>query len=223
MNQQFPPYGSVYGEEHVIERLLATQYLVQLHYSYGALFTPDLLEQEWGEMFHFYQRHVGGGVHGIIQVGKKGMTREELMAMALTPGKDTRPEWSYRNTFNMTADSGFRQARFRPRSKSGWEQARSRLRCRMGWGRSRRVLGIGKRNKIPRIIIGPTNCNPHILLRRSFRLMNFALRGPMCPSRTVFESVGAIPLGQDAQRVRNVLTTSRRLGWGICIGWANRS
>ena len=88
------------------------QYLAHLHYSYEALFTPDLIEQAWGDMFHVSQWHVGEGVRRILLVGKKGVTRLAFKEMALIPGKGKRPEWPYHNTFNVTDDSGFWHASF---------------------------------------------------------------------------------------------------------------
>lgn len=56
------------------KRLSASQYMARPRYSYGTLFTPALLGEAWGEMFHVYQFHVENGVRSILQVGKKGIT-----------------------------------------------------------------------------------------------------------------------------------------------------
>lgn len=63
---------------------------------------------------------------GVTSRGK-GATRGDLEEMALIPGKDKRPAWSYPNTFNTTADSGFWQAMsrtiFYKRAETGMAKA----------------------------------------------------------------------------------------------------
>ena len=106
MREQCLTSGSLYGEEHIDQRPLGSKYKIQLDYSYAELFTPSLLEQARGEMFHAYQWNIGEGVRAMLQVGRNGITRGGLKEMALTPRPHTMPEWSYPDTFNMTEDEG---------------------------------------------------------------------------------------------------------------------
>lgn len=107
--------------------------MAQLRYSYEALFAPILLEQAWSEMFHVYHGHVEEGVRRILHVGMEGTTRDGLKEMALMHGKDKRPAWPNSNTFDATADSGFRQARFPPRFDKRVETGMIKASIGDGW------------------------------------------------------------------------------------------
>ena len=106
MRAQCLIFGSPYGEEHIDQRPLQAKYLIQIDYSCAELFTPSLIDQAWGEMFHSYQGNIGEGVRTMLQVGRNGITRGGLKEMALMPGPHIMPEWSYPNTFNMATDEG---------------------------------------------------------------------------------------------------------------------
>ena len=107
MRQQRRLYGAVYGEERIRERLLASQYLAQLQYSYEPLFTPSVLGQARNEIPPSHHGHVEEGVRRILQVGKKGIAREGLPELAVMPGPSGATAWSYPGTFNMDVEAVF--------------------------------------------------------------------------------------------------------------------
>lgn len=153
----------------------------------------------------------GEGVRRILQVGKKGMAREALKEMALMPWIDKSPEWPYRNTFNMTEDSGFRQSRFRPRFDKRAKTGMTKDALKDG---SASFTTGGEEWQSEQDPMNPMRANelkPPYTSGIPLPPTELRTSGPHAPVENGVRICRAILLGQDAPMERNVLTTPRCL------------
>ena len=105
--QQSRLSSSIYGEEHLQERLSAIEKLGEIHEECPDYFTAPFIAEVWERMMHQYVTCVSEGVHFIVSQHDEGVTFDKLKRFGLIPGEGGGADWKYTPVLNLDSPGGF--------------------------------------------------------------------------------------------------------------------
>ena len=100
-------FSSIYGEEHLQERIAAIEKLGKIHEECHDYFAAPFIAEVWARMMHQYVTCVSEGVHFIVSQHDEGATFDKIKRFATSPGEGGCAAWKYTPVFNLDPPGGF--------------------------------------------------------------------------------------------------------------------